>query len=332
MLAVMNKDARAVSVLLEIGGHALQENSRGVSALSLARTARQADVFNLELRQVLLLLQNAAANETYTAGEVGEEGEGDDDFVFDVFVVSGKKVSGEVKGTGMDIGATAGMGTNPAVDGATLTSAPCRMETVQIPGMIFDGDGDYIFSYDSDWSDLAGDEDPDSNDERHYGNDYPDEEDEEDNLFGSDDEAEMRDEDARRYYESDTDDDAESDGDDNYDENDGFDGNFRNRAIPQVSQPTSTSTGPYKAGMSIRQQFAAKFKTGHVVRPPTGDEDEGEEEEEEGGVHVSGKGVNIPRYGQELSDDDNDAYMGGRTSHPAPGTVAYDHELDGEED
>jgi len=328
MLAVMNKDARAVSVLLEIGGHAMQENAQGTSALGLARTARQADVFNLELRQVLLLLQNAAANETYTTGEVGE---GDDDYVFDVYVVSGTKGSGEAKGTCMDTGATAGTGTNPAVDGATLTSAPSRMETVQIPGMIFDEDGDYLFSYDSDWSDLAGDEDPDSNDERHYGNDYPDEEEEEDNLFGSDDEAEMRDKDARRYYGSDMDDDAESDGDDSYDENDGFDGSFRNRSIPQASQSKSASTGPYKAGMSIRQQFAAKFKTGHVVRPPTGDDDD-DEEEKEGGMHVSGKSVSIPTYGQELSDDDNDAYMGGRTSHPAPGTVAYDPELDGEED
>ena len=33
-----------------------------------------------------------------------------------------------------------------------------------------------MFEYDSDWSDLADDEDPDSNDERFAGNDYPEEE------------------------------------------------------------------------------------------------------------------------------------------------------------
>eukprot|EP00595_Chromulina_sp_UTEXLB2642_P003467 CAMPEP_0196764932 /NCGR_PEP_ID=MMETSP1095-20130614/7189_1 /TAXON_ID=96789 ORGANISM="Chromulina nebulosa, Strain UTEXLB2642" /NCGR_SAMPLE_ID=MMETSP1095 /ASSEMBLY_ACC=CAM_ASM_000446 /LENGTH=104 /DNA_ID=CAMNT_0042121795 /DNA_START=490 /DNA_END=801 /DNA_ORIENTATION=- len=33
---------------------------------------------------------------------------------------------------------------------------------------------DLIFDYNSDWSDLCDDEDPDSNDERYYGNDYPD--------------------------------------------------------------------------------------------------------------------------------------------------------------
>ena len=32
-----------------------------------------------------------------------------------------------------------------------------------------------VFEYDSDWSDLADDEDPDSNDERFDGNDYPEE-------------------------------------------------------------------------------------------------------------------------------------------------------------
>ena len=32
-----------------------------------------------------------------------------------------------------------------------------------------------VFEYDSDWSDLADDEDPDSNDERFEGNDYPEE-------------------------------------------------------------------------------------------------------------------------------------------------------------
>ena len=37
-----------------------------------------------------------------------------------------------------------------------------------------------MFEYDSDWSDLADDEDPDSNDERFAGNDYPEEEGEED--------------------------------------------------------------------------------------------------------------------------------------------------------
>ena len=35
------------------------------------------------------------------------------------------------------------------------------------------GEVELVFEYDSDWSDLADDEEPDSNDERYDGNDYP---------------------------------------------------------------------------------------------------------------------------------------------------------------
>jgi hypothetical protein len=44
-----------------------------------------------------------------------------------------------------------------------------------------DGRGELLHFYDSDWSDLADDEDIDSNDERYEGNDYPEEEDNSDN-------------------------------------------------------------------------------------------------------------------------------------------------------
>ena len=37
------------------------------------------------------------------------------------------------------------------------------------------GNVELVFEYDSDWSDLADDEEPDSNDERFAGNDYPEE-------------------------------------------------------------------------------------------------------------------------------------------------------------
>jgi hypothetical protein len=48
---------------------------------------------------------------------------------------------------------------------------------VQIDGLHINqsGDVELIFQYDSDWSDLADDEEPDSNDERFEGNDYPEE-------------------------------------------------------------------------------------------------------------------------------------------------------------
>ena len=56
-----------------------------------------------------------------------------------------------------------------------------HLPTISIPGVALGEDGyaEIIFDYDSEWSDLAEDEDPDSNDERYFGNDYPDEEDSE---------------------------------------------------------------------------------------------------------------------------------------------------------
>jgi hypothetical protein len=46
---------------------------------------------------------------------------------------------------------------------------------VQIEGLLIGAGGEVelVFEYDSDWSDLADDEEPDSNDERYEGNDYP---------------------------------------------------------------------------------------------------------------------------------------------------------------
>lgn len=69
---------------------------------------------------------------------------------------------------------------------------------MQVPGLHIDNYGQLItytdhaeqqhFVYDSDWSDLGDDEDPDSNDERFGGNDYPEDEDDEDD----EDEANLR--------------------------------------------------------------------------------------------------------------------------------------------
>jgi len=55
--------------------------------------------------------------------------------------------------------------------------------TIAIEGLhiLDDGRGELLHFYDSDWSDLADDEDIDSNDERYEGNDYPEEEDNSDN-------------------------------------------------------------------------------------------------------------------------------------------------------
>ena len=64
---------------------------------------------------------------------------------------------------------------------------------VQIDGLHIGvtGEVELVFDYDSDWSDLADDEEPDSNDERFDGNDYPEDredDDDEDDSEVDDDE------------------------------------------------------------------------------------------------------------------------------------------------
>ena len=49
------------------------------------------------------------------------------------------------------------------------SSSSGSVPLVQVPGLRFGehGNAELIFAYDSDWSDLGDDEDPDSNDERY---------------------------------------------------------------------------------------------------------------------------------------------------------------------
>lgn len=66
-----------------------------------------------------------------------------------------------------------------------------KCPTIKIEGLhiLNDGRCELVHTYDSDWSDLADDEDIDSNDERYEGNDYPEEEDYSDNNSNDIEEA-----------------------------------------------------------------------------------------------------------------------------------------------
>src|SRR5690606_16447955 len=73
--------------------------------------------------------------------------------------------------------------TLPAISKAPATTVDTsQYSIVRVEGLrINSADGEVELvdtEYDSDWSDLGDDEEPDSNDERFEGNDYPDEEDE----------------------------------------------------------------------------------------------------------------------------------------------------------
>jgi hypothetical protein len=96
---------------------------------------------------------NKATNETIIKNE------DDKDYVVDIFL---RRVE-VIDPTGGGLG---------EIDGEEFTPV------VQVEGLLIgqNGNVELIFQYDSDWSDLADDEDPDSNDERYFGNDYPEEE------------------------------------------------------------------------------------------------------------------------------------------------------------
>jgi len=90
----------------------------------------------------------------------GSNNTNDDDYVFDIFMVSGTDQNDTKSSNDKE---------NLNFDGPTV-----KIEGLHI---LDDGRGELVHTYDSDWSDLADDEDVDSNDERYEGNDYPEEED-----------------------------------------------------------------------------------------------------------------------------------------------------------
>lgn len=87
------------------------------------------------------------------------ENTNDEDYVFDIFMVNNNdNIIDSDKHDNRD----------------TFDGPRVKIEGLHI---LDDGRGELVHHYDSDWSDLADDEDVDSNDERYEGNDYPEEED-----------------------------------------------------------------------------------------------------------------------------------------------------------
>jgi len=128
----------------------------------------------------------------------------EEDYVYDIYCVGGGRPSStssaEAKTNNQYSSAsTATTATDPAAISArgSPNGEVVRMEgvveesnsddllpysVVRVEGLrILDSDHiELMMAYDSDWSDLGDDEDPDSNDERFHGNDYPDEEEDDD--------------------------------------------------------------------------------------------------------------------------------------------------------
>lgn len=141
MAAAMHGSRALVSTLLDRGADVLQRDGAGRSALDYAERRPQAEAL-----AVLPLLQLAVARRLQ-ADPIASASE-EEQFVYDLYLRTEEAGGGEMEG-------------------------PC----VHVPGLTVasTGDCELVFEWAEDWSDLGDDEDPDSNDERHAGNDYPDE-------------------------------------------------------------------------------------------------------------------------------------------------------------
>jgi hypothetical protein len=170
---------------------------------------------------------------------------------------------------------------------------------VPIEGLKIHGDGnvEIVYAYDSDWSDLGDDEDYDSNDERYLGNDYPEDEDSDD---------------ANRINLSDEDDSDVDDSDDDIDN--GRMPRFEKKSVGRVLRHGITDD-PFEPLSRDKHRLQQLWGLNNDVD----DEDlpiRNQRERIEGMKLKSGMdfasvprefGINgLPKYGNELSDDDID--------------------------
>jgi len=309
---------RGVNLMLRLGADVGAVDASGRSALYYAHEARRLRPDLGECMKVLLALQNAAA-EAMDEGGAGEDGlhdDLDDDYVYDIFAVPPT--------AGAD-----GLGLMEGQWDAAATAAAALGPAVEVPGLHI-GDDDVLFVYDSEWSDLADDEDPDSNDERHFGNDYPDEEEEEGQGFllkdtGGDEEYADFIGEARTHG-------------DGYGSGDSFDLEKEEDDDDDIGDIHAHGDASFR--MMPGKSLVQSLRVGQVVRPQvmyTEDEDVGFidlglDDWGKGGQKGCGRG-GIPRFGAELSDDERDMdvqeSMFGFDRKPPSHSVAYDSDLDG---
>ena len=219
---VMRKNAEELAMILQKAAATSQKHRDALRAIAdggASYVSMTSDPF-------------AAINGQQQQQSNGGEGEEDVEFVYDIFTTEGLAVGTGGEGEREDM---------RKCEEPTSWGVPF----VAVQGLRIDeqsGQVEFLeFDYDSDWSDLGDDEDPDSNDERYHGNDYPDEESEEDS------EAELARGLERLSEEEDDEEEYTNAGENRRDEGDVE--NFRGRRA---------KLGHGRAG---------RFATGHVSRP-----------------------------------------------------------------
>eukprot|EP01032_Pedospumella_encystans_P012591 gene12591-14559_t len=213
MAATLHCNIRMVKRLLTKGVDVTKQNSDGATALDLLKLTTRNMKDGLEIQALIqnALLKVAQAPSmraatvrenirqdhdgyhTSSTGALSDAMDTEDNYVYDIYCVNPAGSAAE------DTPHNSDPSTNhtSTADSTTAAAAPSTAEeaysVVRVEGLriLENGEVDLMMAYDSDWSDLGDDEDPDSNDERFHGNDYPeDEENEGEELVDSDEEYE----------------------------------------------------------------------------------------------------------------------------------------------
>jgi hypothetical protein len=272
MCAAYHCNARMVKQLLARSVNIIQTDENGWTAMDYAQRSvvssnkleSKIDIQQWIYRASIKQLQqhpNDGDNALVGDTQMTSQGFiGDDEYVYDIYCALSPEAEDAAKVVHTD---------------DAQNSQENNAAVVSIDGLVFGAGGEVelAFEYDSDWSDLADDEDVDSNDERFEGNDYPEDDDQDEALYRRD-----------RSEDSDEEDDEPRD-DDNYDLNDEYPdsssfgkGNrsrlpeFQNRSVGRVLK------GGYIGGDGDGYGFVSKSK--EYLQSLWGEENEGLEEED----------------------------------------------------
>ena len=181
MVAVQMSDLNVVSKLLRKNANALLQNEVTQTAVDIAEYAK------LERRHhsasMILIMVRQTASEQFLqlqkslgkgsgSGSGGSEDDdgsgGSGEYVYDIYTCHNPS---SIPDSATDL-SSASASTKDTQDNNMYDAVP----NIKVSGLSLDdmGNAEIDFHYDSDWSDLAhDDDDEDSNDENYFGNDYP---------------------------------------------------------------------------------------------------------------------------------------------------------------
>lgn len=183
MAAVAHSNIRMVKRLLLKDVNPAALNAEGKMALDLLKETKRNREVNIEIR---LLLQSAVSKYYANQQRAGSRKvSSNDNYVMDIYCVPSSSSTAAAPVSVFKSAETT------AATAAAGSSSSDGVSVVRIEGLTVTSEGDVLIydnEHDSDWSDLGDDEDPDSNDERYEGNDYPEEEEDEDAYDNDNDE------------------------------------------------------------------------------------------------------------------------------------------------